>query len=244
MCARVELVQDTDRGPLGLAEARAAMVADATAQLLRAAGDVVDRSCDAATAPERSGPSVRVARGGGPVREIAVGPVQVSLNGVPRPATLRVLLDEVGADAARFFLLLDRPQVPLEVDLGLVRRERTDNPLFYIRYAQARLAIVLRAAEGDGMAPDLGRLGAPEDALVRALVSYPDAVDAAADRLEPHRILAYALDLAAAWHRYYNRSTILAEDPALARARLALVRCVQQVLRSAFGVVGCTPERS
>ena len=241
--AHVELLQEVGCSPPGLAEARAAMVADATAQLLRAAGDVVDCPRVAAAIPGGARLGVRVARGREAVREIPVGPVQASLDGAPRHATLRMLLDEVGADAARFFLLLGRPHAPLELDLGLARRERTDNPLFYARYAQARLAAVLRSTVDEGTRPDLGWLGAAEDPLVRLLVSYPDVVDAAADHLEPQRILRYALDLAAAWHHYYNRSGILAEHPALARARLALVRCVQQVLRSAFGVVGCAPER-
>jgi len=162
--------------------------------------------------------------------------------------TLDELLDEVGADAARFFFLMRKSDSHLEFDLDLAKQQSTDNPVFYVQYAHARIASVLRQAAELGIAlapePDLAPLGEPEVEVVRAVASYPDVVEAAARDLEPHRIVFHVLDLAGAFHRYYNRERILTEDRALTQARLALVRAVQQVLRSALGLAGVTaPER-
>ena len=93
-------------------------------------------------------------------------------------------------------------------------------------------------------APRLDPLGEAEVECLRGIASWPDVVDAAARELEPHRITFFALELAGAFHRYYNAHRILTDDPALTQARLALVRAVQQVLRSALGLIGVrAPER-
>jgi arginyl-tRNA synthetase len=162
--------------------------------------------------------------------------------------TLDELLDEVGVDAARFFFLMRKSDSHLEFDLDLAKQQSTDNPVFYVQYAHARIASVLRQAAESGTAveaePDLAPLGEGEVEALRTLAAWPDAVEASARDLEPHRIVFYALELAAAFHRYYNRHRILTEDHGLTQARLALVRCIQQVLRSALGLAGvAAPER-
>jgi len=162
--------------------------------------------------------------------------------------TLREVLDEVGADAARFFFLLRKADRQLEFDLALAKQQSTDNPVFYAQYAHARIASVLRQAADAGIAvvplPDLAPLGEAEVELLRVVATWPDVVESAARDLEPHRVVFFALELAAAFHRYYNRHRILTDDAALTQARLALVRCVQQVLRSALGLAGvAAPER-
>jgi arginyl-tRNA synthetase len=162
--------------------------------------------------------------------------------------TLDELLDEVGVDAARFFFLMRKSDSHLEFDLDLAKQQSTDNPVFYVQYAHARIASVLRQAAETGITieaePDLTPLGDAEVEALRTLATWPDTVDAAARDLEPHRIVFYALDLAGAFHRYYNRHRILTEDRGLTQARLALVRCIQQVLRSALGLAGvAAPER-
>jgi arginyl-tRNA synthetase len=162
--------------------------------------------------------------------------------------TLREVLDEVGLEAARFFFLLRKADSQLDFDLELAKKQSTDNPVFYVQYAHARIASVFRQAAEAGVTPaarpDLGPLGEPEVELARQIASYPDVVEAAARELEPHRVVFYALELAGAFHRYYNRHRILGDDPALSQARLALVRCVQQVLRGALGLAGvAAPER-
>ncbi|TMB44795.1 MAG: arginine--tRNA ligase [Deltaproteobacteria bacterium] len=162
--------------------------------------------------------------------------------------TLREVVDEVGADAARFFFLLRKADSQLDFDLELAKKQSTDNPVFYVQYAHARIASVLRQAADAGIVlapePDLTRLGDGETEPLRVLVTFPDVVEAAARDLEPHRIVFYALDLAAAFHRYYNQHRILSDDPGATQARLALVRCVQQVLRAALELAGVrAPER-
>jgi arginyl-tRNA synthetase len=162
--------------------------------------------------------------------------------------TLREVLDEVGADAARFFFLMRKADSPLDFDLALAKQQSADNPVFYAQYAHARIASVLRQAADTGIriepAPDLAPLGDAEIEPLRVVATYPDVVETAARELEPHRIAFYALELASAFHRYYNRHRILTDDRPLTQARLALVRCVQQVLRSALGLAGvAAPER-
>jgi arginyl-tRNA synthetase len=162
--------------------------------------------------------------------------------------TLDELLDEVGVDAARFFFLMRKSDSHLEFDLDLAKQQSTDNPVFYVQYAHARIASVLRQAAETGVVvepePDLAPLGDAEVETLRAIAAWPDVVETAARDLEPHRTVFYALELAGAFHRYYNRQRILTDDGAMTQARLALVRCVQQVLRSALGLAGvAAPER-
>ena len=162
--------------------------------------------------------------------------------------TLREVIDEVGPDAARFFFLLRKADSQLDFDLELAKKQSADNPVFYAQYAHARIASVRRQAEAAGVVagerPDLTPLGEPEVEVLRLLVTWPDVVETAAHHLEPHRITFFALELAAAFHRYYNRNRILSDDVPLSRARLALVGCVQQVLRGALELTGvAAPER-
>jgi arginyl-tRNA synthetase len=162
--------------------------------------------------------------------------------------TLREVMDEVGRDAARFFFLLRKADSQLEFDLALAKQQSTENPVFYAQYAHARIASVLRQAGESGVtiepSPDLSALGEPEVEPLRVLAMYPDVVETAARDLEPHRIVFYVLELAGAFHRYYNRQRILTDDRRLTQARLALVRAVQQTLRSALDLAGvAAPER-
>ena len=162
--------------------------------------------------------------------------------------TLREVIDEVGPDAARFFFLLRKADSQLDFDLELAKKQSADNPVFYAQYAHARIASVRRQAEAAGVTPDaqpdLTPLGDAEVEVLRMLVTWPDVVETAAQHLEPHRITFFVLELAAAFHRYYNRNRILSDDIALSRARLALVGCVQQVLRGALELTGvAAPER-
>jgi arginyl-tRNA synthetase len=162
--------------------------------------------------------------------------------------TLREVLDEVGPDAARFFFLLRKADSQLEFDLDLAKKQSADNPVFYVQYAHARIASVFRQAAEAGIdaagTPDLTPIGEAELEVLRALARYPDVVDTAARTLEPHRLVFYLQELAGAFHRYYNQHRILADDRPTALARLALVRAVRTVLRSALSLVGVTiPER-
>jgi arginyl-tRNA synthetase len=159
--------------------------------------------------------------------------------------TLREVVEEVGADATRFFLLMRRSDAQLDFDLDLAKQHTAENPVFYVQYAHARVASVLRQAEAAGLdraaagAADLSRLGEPEElALIRSLALLPEVIEASALELEPHRLVFYLMELAADFHRYYNRTRILGEDRALAAARLALALNVQKVIRVGLGVLG------
>jgi arginyl-tRNA synthetase len=162
--------------------------------------------------------------------------------------TLREVLDEVGADAARFFFLLRKADSQLDFDLELAKKQSTDNPVFYVQYAHARIASVFRQAAAAGVddatVPDLTPIGEAEQEILRALARYPDVVEVAARQLEPHRLVFYLQELAGAFHRYYNQHRILTDDVPTTAARLALVRAVRTVLRSALDLVGVgMPER-
>jgi arginyl-tRNA synthetase len=162
--------------------------------------------------------------------------------------TLDELLDEVGVDAARFFFLFRKADSHLEFDLELAKKQSTDNPVYYVQYAHARIASVLRQAAEQGIVSGGGDptrlVEEAEIDLMRLLAQFPDVVEVAATELEPHRIAFYLLTFAGAFHRYYNRHRIVTEDAELTLARLLLLRNVQRVARTGLKLLGVgAPER-
>jgi len=165
--------------------------------------------------------------------------------------TLHDLIDEVGRDATRFFFLMRRTDAQLVFDLDLAKEQSSDNPVYYVQYAHARVCSVNRnAAEQQVAVPALGevdfdRLALDEElALAKLMARYPETVENAAQSLEPHRIVFYLQELAAQFHSYYNRQRVLVDDPATSRARLYLVNCVRIVLENALTLLGISaPER-
>ncbi|MEB3221535.1 MAG: arginine--tRNA ligase [Candidatus Sericytochromatia bacterium] len=170
--------------------------------------------------------------------------------------TLQEVIDEVGADAARYFLLMRSTDTTLDFDLGLAVRETADNPVFYVQYAHARICSILRMAaqeHGDAaVSPDalagadLSRLVAPDERqLMLKLASFPDEVAAAALAREPYRLPRYAQELATAFHQFYASCRVLTDDAALMTARLSLIAATRQVLRNALeDLIGVSaPER-
>jgi arginyl-tRNA synthetase len=175
--------------------------------------------------------------------------------------TLREVLDVVGKDAFRFIMLTRRNDQALDFDFAKVTEQSKDNPVFYVQYAHARAASVMRhAAEqfpdddlsdaGLGETP-LERLSDPSEiALIRQLAGWPRLVEAAAEAHEPHRIAFYLQEVAAQFHMLWNKGKdeatlrfILASDAELTRARLALVRGVALVIASGLAVFGVEPAR-
>ncbi len=173
--------------------------------------------------------------------------------------TLREVVDQVGKDVFRFMMLTRRNDQALDFDFAKVTEQSKDNPVFYVQYAHARAASVMRhAAEafpGDDLA-DAALAGAPlkrladpaELALIRQLALWPRLVEGAAEAHEPHRIAFYLQEVAAQFHMLWNKGRdestlrfILAADPALTRARLALVRGVAIVIASGLAVIGVAP---
>ena len=167
--------------------------------------------------------------------------------------TLRELREEVGRDAARFFYVLRRCDQHLDFDLDLAKAQTQDNPVYYIQYAHARIASVMRQLEAQGLSWDrangmasLDRLGTPhETALLEALERYPEVVAQAAGNHEPHRICYYLLeDVANAFHTWYNAEQFLVDDTPLRDARLALIQATGQVIRNGLALVGVSAPES
>jgi len=164
--------------------------------------------------------------------------------------TLREVLDEVGADAARFSYLLRRFDSKLDFDLEVAKRQSSDNPVYYVQYAHARISSVFKKAAEEGPDPagledaPLDRLTEPEEvALIKHLAAYPDVVEGAAVSLEPHRLTHYLMDLSGLFHPYYNRHRFIGEDPELSRARLFLAGCIRRVVANGLGLLGvAAPE--
>ena len=167
--------------------------------------------------------------------------------------TLDEVIDEVGPDAARYFLVMRSSDTPLDFDLELAKKETADNPVFYVQYAHARICSILRLAEEQGHAltdlssADLSPLDHPDErVLMLKLASYADELAGAAAAREPHRIARFAQDLAADFHAFYTNCRVLnPEDAGLTRARLALAVASRTVLANALeGVLGVrAPER-
>ena len=166
--------------------------------------------------------------------------------------TLRDLIDEVGKDATRYFLISRKADSQLVFDIDLARSQSNDNPVYYIQYAHARVCSVLRQAGEKGFTFDLQnglahleRLdNEHEQILFTELSKYPEQVEAAAANLEPHVIATWLRELANAFHTYYNSHQFLVDDKNLRDARLALVVATQQVLRNGLDLLGLSAPES
>ena len=162
--------------------------------------------------------------------------------------TLRELRDEVGRDAARFFYVMRRHDQHLDFDLDLAKSQSNDNPVYYIQYAHARVATVLKKFTEAGYhhgEPDLSLLREPQETgLITQLARYPEIVEQAATAMEPHQIANYLRELATLFHSYYNAQQFLVDDEALRNARIALCKATQQVIRNGLGLLGVSaPEQ-
>ncbi len=165
--------------------------------------------------------------------------------------TLREVIEEVGRDATRFFFLMRKGDSQLEFDLDLAVKQSSENPVFYVQYAHARICSVFRQAEKEGVTVPSGesapmhRLEAPtEQEVMKTLARYPDTVLEAAREREPHRVVFYLMDLASAFHRFYNQERMMIEDHELRDARLYLALSAQRVLRHGLELVGIRAPES
>ncbi|MGI6639430.1 MAG: arginine--tRNA ligase [Desulfobulbus sp.] len=166
--------------------------------------------------------------------------------------TVDELVDEVGADAMRFFFLMRKADSQIEFDLDLAKKQSQENPVYYVQYAHARLCSIERQAQELGMEPGspdeaavLALLTAPEElALLKSMAAYPELVEGAARDLAPHRIVFYLMELAGQFHSYYNKRKVLGDDAALSQARLLLVGALRRVFRNGLMLIGLSaPER-
>jgi arginyl-tRNA synthetase len=171
--------------------------------------------------------------------------------------TLRELMDEVGVDAVRFVFLTKHHDSPLDFDIDLVKRHDTDNPVYYVQYAHARICSIFRKAAEEGLAlpekpPEvLDNLVLDEEmVLIRAMAQFPSLLEDMSKRYEPHRLTYYLTDLASLFHKYFNLGTKDAEKRIVgahlsqSEARLFLAEAVRTVLNRGLNLLGIgAPER-
>ncbi len=169
--------------------------------------------------------------------------------------SLREVVEEVGADATRFYFLLRRSDAQLDFDVALAKRQSNDNPVFYVQYGHARLCSILRRAREQGIAPPgfdleaLRSLTLPEEQdLAKRILGLPDLVAGAALAFEPHRLVFFLQETVGAFHAYYTKykttEKVIGPDPLKTRARLYLCDCLRQAMANALAMLGVTaPER-
>jgi arginyl-tRNA synthetase len=170
--------------------------------------------------------------------------------------TLDELLEHIGPDATRWFMLQRSHDTALDLDVDLARRQSQDNPVYYVQYAHARISSILRKAAAEARAGDEQEIAAraaesaevptepSERALIRRLLELPGEVVEATDRRAPHRLCAYATAIAADFHAFYRDCQVVGVAPELEAARLGLCVAAEQVIASTLGLIGVSaPHR-
>ena len=171
--------------------------------------------------------------------------------------TLKELMDEVGVDAVRFVFLSKNHDSPLDFDIDLVTKHDSDNPVYYVQYAHARICSIFRKAESEGITlpknpdPGLDRLVLEEEmGLIRLMSEFSSLLEDICRNLEPHRLTYYLTELASSFHRYFNLGTkkpehrIVSQDRTLSEARLFLAEAIRIVLNNGLRLLGINaPER-
>ena len=165
--------------------------------------------------------------------------------------TLKDVVDEVGRDAARFFFLMRSYETGLDFDLELAKKKSSDNPVYYVQYVHARIASILRKAAEAGIdvasvpSMEIQKLLVEDEelALIRTLDGFPEVVALSAEYLDVHRVPFALMELAGAFHGYYNKHKVLTENADLTTARVWLIRGVQQVIANGLALLGISaPE--
>lgn len=162
--------------------------------------------------------------------------------------TMREVMEEVGRDVMRFFLLMRSSDAHLDFDLDLAKRESNENPVYYIQYAHARIGSIFEKARERGVFPSkecLNLLNLPEEVkIIKKLLLFPEVVRESALSLSPHRVAFYLQDIASDFHIYYNKNRILGDDQNLSRARLYFIDCIRTVIRNGLRLLGVSaPQR-
>lgn len=163
--------------------------------------------------------------------------------------SLDELVDDIGVDAARWFMLWRSHDTTVDLDLELARRESSENPVYYVQYAHARIASILRKAGGEAGEAGVPTPGTPlqpaERDLVKRLLEFPEEVREAAARRAPHRICAYSTAVAADFHAFYRDCQVVgAEGEGVERSRLGLCQLTQRTIAASLGLLGISaPEQ-
>jgi arginyl-tRNA synthetase len=162
--------------------------------------------------------------------------------------TLREVVEEVGADACRFFFLSRSADSQMDFDLELAKKQSADNPVYYVQYAHARIASILRLAEERGIEFQDGDVSLlttePELSLIRKMLLLPEIIEMVAVTYEPHHLTYYAQSLATVFHGFYTQCRVVSDNQALSKARLKLVLAAKLALAKTLNLMGMTaPER-
>jgi len=162
--------------------------------------------------------------------------------------TLRELIEEVGVDACRFMFLSRTADAQMDFDMELAKKQSAENPIYYVQYAHARIASILRVAQERGATDEGGDVSLltspPELTLIRKMLLLPELVETIATTLEPHHLTYYAQDLATVFHAFYKDCRVISDDKALTAVRLKLVKAAKLVLGRTLNLMGMTaPER-
>ena len=164
--------------------------------------------------------------------------------------TLRELREDVGPDAARFFYVMRKSDQHMDFDMDLAREQSSDNPVYYVQYAHARVCSVERQCREQGIEIDLGQANLEtltnehEQAVLKQLSLYPERLLSAAERREPHVVVNYLRELAQVFHAWYNAHKFIVDDAGLRNARIALAFATRQVIRNGLELTGVSaPEQ-
>ena len=154
----------------------------------------------------------------------------------------------MGADACRFFFLCRSADSQMDFDLELAKKQSADNPVYYVQYAHARIASILRLAEEKGIDPACGDVSQlttePELDLVRKMLLLPEIIEMITVMLEPHHLTYYAQDLATSFHSFYTQCRVVSDDAPLSAARLKLAAAAKLVLAKTLKLMGMNaPEQ-
>lgn len=165
-------------------------------------------------------------------------------------STMRELIDEVGVDVSRYFFIMRSLDSHLDFDLALAKKDSSENPVFYLQYAHARICSIFREAEKRGISFDgtnilNEHLGDPETAtLVKTMAKFPEEISDAAETLEPHKISTYLMRLAQSFHRFYAEHRVLSDDRGRTDTYLALAGAVRIILKNGLAILGVTAPES
>jgi arginyl-tRNA synthetase len=162
--------------------------------------------------------------------------------------TLREVVDEVGVDACRFFFLARSADSQMDFDLELAKKQSADNPVYYVQYAHARIASIMRLAKERGISFEDGDVSLittePELSLIRKMLLLPEIIEMVSANYEPHHLAYYAQDLATVFHGFYTQCRVVSDDEALTKARLKLVMAAKSVLVKTLTLMGmAVPEK-
>ncbi|MGK9044143.1 arginine--tRNA ligase [Mammaliicoccus vitulinus] len=163
--------------------------------------------------------------------------------------TLRDIMDEVGIDAARYFLTMRSPDTHFDFDMELAKKKSQDNPVYYAQYAHARISSIIRQAEEKGITfdqnVDLSSISHEKSYdLLKKIAEFEPMIIGAADSRSPHRITNYIQDLAAQFHKFYNAEKVLTDDIDKTKAHLALIEAARITLRNALALIGVSAPES